>query len=155
MHNKKKISTLKFQAADLENQGFKEIKKIDGLKQYGRCRNLEIAGVPQQLNENTNSIVIEVIKLLNVVVPSDHISTSHRLPKKLNHNTKDSVCPPSIIVRFTNRDTRNKMFANRKFILNLNLEQFSVPDPNSQEIFLADQAKSKEGKMEILLDCNR
>ena len=118
---------MKSQAADLENQSFKETEKIDGLEQYGRRQNLEIAGVPQQPNENTNSIVIEVAKLLNVVVPPDHISTSHRLPKKPNHSTKDSVCPPSIIVRFTNRDTRNKMFANRKFIRNLNLKQFSVP----------------------------
>ena len=69
---KKEISTLKSQAADLENQGFKEIEKIDGLEQYGRRQNLEIAGVPQQPNENTNSIVIEVSKLLNVVVPPDH-----------------------------------------------------------------------------------
>ena len=44
MHNKKKeISTLKSQAVDLENQGFKEIEKIDGLEQYGRRQNLEIA----------------------------------------------------------------------------------------------------------------
>ena len=113
MHNKKKeISTLKSQAVHLENQGFKEIEKIDGFEQYGRRQNLEIAGVLQQPNENNNSIVIEVAKLLNVVVPPDHISTSHRLPKKPNHSTKDSICPPSIIVRFTNRDTRNKMFAN-------------------------------------------
>ena len=79
LNKKKEISTLKSQAANLENQGFKEIKKIDGLKQYGRCQNLEIAGVPQQPNKNTNSIVIEVAKLFNVVVPRDHISTSYRL----------------------------------------------------------------------------
>ena len=74
---------------------------------YGRRQNLEIPDVPQQLNENTNSIVIQVAKLLNVVVPPDHISTSHRLQKKqkTNHRTKDSICTPSIIVRFTNYDT--------------------------------------------------
>ena len=126
---------------------------------------MEIAGVPQQPNENTDSIVIEVAKLLNVVVPPDRISTSNRLPKKPNHTTKDSVCPPSIIVRFTNRDTRNKMFANRKFMHNLDLKQFSVP--GTEKIFinenwtqtrkrlLADQAKGKERRMEILLDCKR
>ena len=79
LNKKKEISTLKSQAANLENQGFKEIKKIDGLEQYGRCQNLEIAGVLQQPNKNTNSVVIEVAKLLNVVVPRDHISTSYRL----------------------------------------------------------------------------
>ena len=142
---KKEISTLKSQAADLENQGFKETEKIDGLEQYGRRQNLEIAGVPQQPNENTNSIVIEVAKLLNVVVPSDHISTSHRIPKKPNHSTKDSVCPPSIIVRFTNRDTRNKMFANRKFIRNLNLKQFSVP--GTEKIFINENLTQTRKKL--------
>ena len=32
----KEISTLNSQAAQLENQGFKEIEKNDGLEQYGR-----------------------------------------------------------------------------------------------------------------------
>ena len=41
---KKEISTLKSQAADLENQDLKEVEKIDGLEQYGRHQNLEIAG---------------------------------------------------------------------------------------------------------------
>ena len=65
---------MKSQAANLENQGFREIEKIDGLEQYGRRQNLEIAGVPQQPNENTNSIVLEVAKQLNVVVPPNYIS---------------------------------------------------------------------------------
>ena len=119
---------MKSQAADLENQRFKEIEKIDRFEQYGRRQNLEIADVPQQPYENTNSIVIEVANLLNVVVPPDHISTSHRLPKKLNYSTKDCISPPRIIVLFTNRGTRNKMLANRKFIRNLDLKQFFLPE---------------------------
>ena len=125
---------MKSPAADLENQGFEKIEKFDELEQYGRSQNLEIAGVPQQLNEYTDSIVLEVAKLLNVIVPPDHISTSHRLPKKPNHSTNDSVCPPTIIVWFMNRDTQNKMFANRKFIYNLGLKQFSLP--GTEKIFI-------------------
>ena len=106
MQNKKKISTLKSQAAGIENQSFEEIENIDRLEQYGRRQNLEIAGVPQQPIEITNLIVIEVAKLLNVVMPPDHISASHRLPKKLNHCTKDSVCTPNITVRFTTLETK-------------------------------------------------
>ena len=108
---------------------------------------MEIAGVPRQPNENTNSIVIEVAKLLNVVVLPDHIYiyTSHRLPEKPNHSTKDSVCPPSIIVRFTNRDTRNKTFANRKFIRNLDLKQFSVPE--TEKIFIKENLTPTRKKL--------
>ena len=99
MHNKKKeISTLKSQAADLENQGFKEIEKIDGLEQYGRRQNLEIAGVPQQPNENTNSIVLKVAKLLNVVVPPDHIYVTWNTKETKSHHQKlcfstEHYCP--------------------------------------------------------------
>ena len=89
--------------------------------------------------------MIEVAKLLNVIVPPDHTSTSHRLPKKPNHRTKRSVCLPSIIVRFTNRDTRNKMFANRKFIRNLDLKQFSVP--GTEKIFINENLTQTHKKL--------
>ena len=92
LNEKKEISTLKPQAADLANQGCKEIEKIDELEQYGRRQNLEIAGVPQQPNKNTNSIMIKVAKLLNVVVLPDHISTLHRLPKRPNQSQHQRLC---------------------------------------------------------------
>ena len=61
-------------------QGVKEIEKVDALEQYGRRQNLEIVGVPVKDNENTNAIVMEVARLMNVKVEPHHISISHRLP---------------------------------------------------------------------------
>ena len=106
---------------------------------------MEIAGVPQQPNENTNSIVIKAAKLLNAVVPPDYISTSHRLPEKPNHSTEDFVCPPSNIDRFTNHDIRNKMFPNRKFIRNLDLKQFSVP--GTEKMFINEYLTQTRKKL--------
>jgi len=60
------------------------------------------------------------------ILPS-HISTSHRLPKKANRSGKDPNSPAPIIVRFTSRDVRNKIHANRRRARNADMDQFSVP----------------------------
>ena len=113
---------MKSQAANLENQSFKEIEKIDELEQYGRRQNLEIAGVPQQPNENTNSIVIEVAKLLNVVVPSDHISCHIDYPRNQITATKILFVHRALLSVSPTVRRENEMFANRKFIRNLDLK---------------------------------
>ena len=101
------ICKLKSESSDMKKQSIKDMDKLDEVEQYGRRQNLEIVGVPVQENEDTNALVIEVAKLLDVEVPPDQISTSHRLP--INPNSKISKTPP-IIVRFVNRDIRKKLF---------------------------------------------
>ena len=100
---KAEITALKSESSDLKNISIKEIEKIDNLEQYGRRQNLEVAGVPVQDGEDTNALVMVVAKLLDVDIFPGHISTSHRLPKKISQNG-NVTCPPPIIVRFTNRD---------------------------------------------------
>ena len=57
---KEEISNLKSQAAALKTQEIKDSIKVDELEQYGRRQNLEIVGVPEKEDENTNAIVLEV-----------------------------------------------------------------------------------------------
>ena len=94
--------------------------QLDRLEQYGRRENLEIHGVPVAQNENTNQIVKNVASLLNVQLDNSHISTSHRMPvseksAKLRPKENNNKHPP-IIVRFSNRDKRNELFAKRKML---------------------------------------
>ena len=130
---KAEITALKSESSDLKNTSLKEIEKIDNLEQYGRRQNLEIAGIPVQDGEDTNAVVMEVAKLLDVDILPSHISTSHRLPKKIGQNGNVIRTPP-IIVRFTNRDIRNKLCANRKHTRTLDLKKFSVND--TKKIFI-------------------
>ena len=123
----KEISNLKSQAAALKTQEIKESIKVDELEQYGRRQNLEILGVPEKEDENTNAIVLEVAKMLDVDIMSSHISTSHRLPKKKASSRNNSGSFP-IIVRFTSRDIRNQIYANRKKARFVDLKNFSVSD---------------------------
>ena len=124
---KEEISNLKSQAAALKTQEIKDSIKVDELEQYGRRQNLEIVGVPEKEDENTNAIVLEVAKMLDVDIMSSHISTSHRLPKKKASSRNNSGFSP-IIVRFTSRDIRNQIYANRKKARFVDLKNFSVSD---------------------------
>ena len=124
---KEEISNLKSQAAALKTQEIKDSIKVDELEQYGRRQNLEIVGVPEKEDENTNAIVLEVAKMLDVDIMSSHISTSHRLPKKKASSRNNSGSSP-IIVRFTSRDIRNQIYANRKKARFVDLKNFSVSD---------------------------
>ena len=69
--------------------------------------------------------------MLDVDIMSNHISTSHRLPKKTASSRNNSGSSP-IIVRFTtgftSRDIRNQVYANRKKVRFVDLKNFSVSD---------------------------
>ena len=124
---KEAIFNLKSQAAAQKIQEIKDSIKVDELEQYGRRQNLEIVGVPEKEDENTNAIVLEVAKMLDVNIMSSHISTSHRLPKK-KASSRNNSCSSPIIVRFTSRDIRNQIYANRKKARFVDLKNFSVSD---------------------------
>ena len=127
---------LKSESTELAEKGVKEALKIDELEQYGRRQNLEIVGIPETDQEDTNKIVIEVAKLLNVEIAPEQISTSHRLKSKKKRNSDDDTQPSStpIIARFVNRDIRNRLYSNRKLARDLDLKSFSVKD--TQHIYI-------------------
>ena len=133
---KKEINNLKSDSANLKMQGVKEIEKVDALEQYGHHQNLEIVCFPVKDNENTNAIVLEVARMMNVKVEHHHISTSHRLPIKLKDLVDSAKKPhPVILARFiTNRDIRNQLFAKCNLLRSAKLSNFSVP--GTEKIFV-------------------
>ena len=113
----------------------KEKGKIDENEQYDRRQNLEIAGIPSKTSENTNKIVQEVAKLMNINLSEDQISTSHRLPasQRPNRDNNESkkrqiASSPPIIVQFLSRDVRNSLYFNRKLLREANLKKFYVEE---------------------------
>ena len=119
------ISNLKAHSSALKNQCAKDEEKLDNLEQYGRRQNLEIIGIPQRDDEDTNSIVIEVAKMMGVKVLPEQISTSHRMPVNPKKNS-DQIANPPIIARFTNHDVKNQIYANRKLARSIDLRNFSI-----------------------------
>ena len=83
--------------------------------------------------KNTNKIVQEVAKLMNITLSEDQISTSHRLPvsQRPNRNITESkkrqiASSPPIIVQFLSRDVRNNLHSNRKLLHEANFKNFFV-----------------------------
>ena len=64
----KQIEILQKQASKIEDKNMKADEKVDALEQYGRRQNLEIVGIPYTEGENTNHIVTELAKLVEVEI---------------------------------------------------------------------------------------
>ena len=128
------IKSLKDHSMELTDKVLQDTEKIDAVEQYGRRQNLEMVGVPMEEGEDTNKIVIEVAKLLQVELTPDQISTSHRLPTKRKQSSNELHPSPPIIVRFISRDIRNRIYGLRKLTRNVDLESFSVE--GTQRLFI-------------------
>ena len=94
-----KKSELEKKVDQLENILEKKLEEAtkmhDNLEQYSRKFNLEIYGIPDQKKEDTEEIVLNLAKRLNVNLEPEDIDIEHRMKKG---NTR----PRPIIVRFTN-----------------------------------------------------
>ena len=118
---------------------------------------MEIVGIPVTSNEDTNAIVQEIAELLQVAISSKDISTSRRL------HTKSKSNPPPIIVRFVNRDVRNRIYSNRKNARNADFTKLSIKDVEKiiinenlshlkKKLFWKSKQKAKEAGFKFFLD---
>ena len=105
-----KINHLNEKIIHLEKQISEQDTLRDDLDQYNRRENLKFHGILEQINENTNFIIKEMAKKINVQIKDSDISTSHSLPASKNKH-------PPIIVRFTNRDIKNKIYYKRRNLI--------------------------------------
>ena len=53
--------------------------EINDLEQYGRRSMLEVAGIPRNPEEDTEEIVVDLCKGMNVEVTSEDIEACHRI----------------------------------------------------------------------------
>ena len=101
----------------LEKKLEEATKMHDNLEQYSRKFNLEIYGIPEQEKEDTEEIMLNLAKRLNVSLEPKDIDVAHRMKKG---NTR----PRPIIVRFTNYYSRNRLYMKRKKLRRANFEGF-------------------------------
>ena len=97
-------------------------KSLNDIEQYSRRQRIEIAGVPESEEEDTNEIVVKVGEIIGVQVSHDDISASHRLPKPrfstaARHGPVSAVGKhPKIIVKFVRRATKERFYQARKHL---------------------------------------
>ena len=113
---------------------------MENLKQYLRRDMLEIHGIPVTSGENTNSLVKKVVNLIEPdlsELADQDISTSHRLP------AAEGYIPP-IIVKFTRRDTRNRIYSQKR---NLSSKKASDIGFQQQSIIYLNESLTQKGRM--------
>ena len=94
--------------ADLES---KLTVKQDDLEQYQRRQCLRIFGVPEEREEDTDVIAINVAKKIGVDLSIEDIDRSHRIGRSTNG---EKVRP--VIVKFISYRKRSEMFHNKKLL---------------------------------------
>ena len=92
------------------------------LQQYNRRNNIEIAGIPNNIkDESLEKKVIELCKDLGVVVEDRDIEAVHRLP-----SNRDSNLPKRTIVRFVNRKNCERLLRKRKSLKSHNFRKIGL-----------------------------
>jgi hypothetical protein len=80
----------------------------DSAEQYSRRNNIRIAGYPESSGENTDQIVLDICKQLNVDMNVNEIDRSHRTGKRTG-----SGPPRPIIVKFISYRARQRLLKAR------------------------------------------
>jgi hypothetical protein len=91
------------------------------LEQYTRRECVEVQGIPQSKDENTDEIIPKVGDLMGLKLDKKDISVSHRLPvsKKYNGSRRE----PGIIVKFVRRNSKDSFYKARR-----ELKKFTTKD---------------------------
>lgn len=105
-------SELKSISSDLcKNDDMIELERESAeLQQYTRRNNIEIAGIPDHVEQqDLEAKVIEIAKAVNITISSQDIEACHRLNQNKNQNG-----PKRTIVRFVNRKFAEKLIKQGK-----------------------------------------
>lgn len=98
---KEKHSNIGVEIKTLEN-------RINDMEQYSRIKNVEIKGVEEIRNENLKEIIVEISDKIGVKLENKDIDAIHRVNNKKDREPRD------IIVQFKDRESKEKILANRR-----------------------------------------
>ena len=101
------IKLLEQSVATLQEKVAKLESGHDGLEQYGRRYSLRVKGIPETEQENTDTLILDLAKKMDVPLELQDISRSHRLGKP-------SQTPRPIICRFTTYRARANLYKARR-----------------------------------------
>jgi regulator of replication initiation timing len=149
---KKEVNSLKIENKSLKAEIVASKEKItlnandiNDLEQYSRRDCLEIRGIPQYKDEDTDDLVKKVGELIDVNLRYDDISVSHRLSNGIQ--TRDDGVQikrvPSIIVKFTKRSDRDEFYQARKHLKGKTTRDMGFTRQPSQPIYISESLTRK------------
>ena len=108
----KEVKTLKEEIfkRDIKIQNLEEKleSEIEALEMYGRRNGITIHGVKEELNENTDKIVLKLAKELKAEIPTEALGRSHRV------GPKSGSKPRAIIAKFIGHNYKVEMLKHKK-----------------------------------------
>ncbi|XP_028409265.1 uncharacterized protein LOC114531859 [Dendronephthya gigantea] len=144
---------LKAEVLRLSQMMSKQEEDINNLQQYTRRDCVEIAGLPRQMGEKTNDLVIKVGLLMGLSLDESDISTSHRLPQPTNRNESyaarlrprdgANINPPKIIVKFVRRETKEAFYYGRKLLADKSAQDIGLGRLSNGRIYISESLSPK------------
>ena len=134
-------ASLKTQLADLKQvkvgEEITELKRMielemNAIKQYQRRDNLRFFNVPERRNEDTTSLVLELLRnTIGMDMKRHDIAACHRIPipPGVNRNIK------SIIVRFVNRESKEYILSHWRTFKDKGITVVDDLTPKNSELF--------------------
>ena len=103
------VSHLQEKVTSLEGELARVKDELDEHEQYSRRNSLRVYGVKEEKDENTDTVVIDLIKSkLDIEVTEKDLDRSHRVTPRIASNG-----PRPIIVKFARHNVRQKVYATR------------------------------------------
>lgn len=100
-------SRLTAENTDLKTRVTKLENALDDSEQYSRRNSLRITNIPETNSDDTDTIVIDIAKTLNVDISPTDIDRSHRVGKP------DKAKPRDILVKFATYRARQRLYGPR------------------------------------------
>lgn len=117
------------------------------MEQYSRRECVEISGIAEVKDENTDDILIKVGSLIGLDLTKNDISVSHRLPKasysaavreRPQASSNTSSRAPNIIVKFVRRETRDHFYKGRKLLRDKSTRDLDLARYSENKIYISE-----------------
>ena len=151
-----KIESLKVENTHLANKlqmyEDKYEEGLNNLEQYSRRECVEISGIPERQDEDTNDLVMKVGSLIGLDISESDISVSHRLPRR-TYSAAVSDGPqassnvpyraPNIIAKFIRRNIRDRFYKARKHLRNKSTKDLDSSRYSGDRIYISENLTQK------------
>lgn len=141
--------SLKAQLTSTQELSVQNSNDINDLEQYSRRDCLEIRGVPQSKDEDTDEIVKKIGDLMDVDLDDNDISVSHRLSDGFQTRSDGVQIKrvPAIIVKFIRRSDRDEFYSSRKKLKGKSSRDIGFTRQPSQQIYISESLTKKNREL--------
>lgn len=138
---------LKAKVLQSENEIKPLQQSFNDMDQYLRRDCVEIRGLPIDSKQNSNNLVLKIAEKIVIDIKESDISVSHILPRRnfVDQSRLRQNSTEAIIVKFVQRDIKDKFYRARKNLKNLTAANFDFESSN--KIFINENLTRKNKEL--------